>query len=230
MPSPACRTRRRRPRRWPPPGARVLPALVDGLVGRRARPRVPTGSRAGAARAAVHRPRRGHRQGLDQPARRADTSARRWSSICMPAATRSPAALNPPRGHVHGHRRDAALVTGGPRASGRHRARTRPPGRQVAVLDGAGPWRRGAKAVAAEIGVAWAWAATSATPPACGRRRSGTRRPRPGAPPDEHGRHRRRKAHRRQDGSPAPLEDFERVVRVNLIGTYNMRASRWPRW
>jgi len=25
-----------------------------------------------------------------------------------------------------------------------------------------------------------------------------------------------------RDGSPAPLEDFERVVRVNLIGTYNM--------
>ncbi|HSI60218.1 MAG TPA: SDR family NAD(P)-dependent oxidoreductase [Ideonella sp.] len=25
-----------------------------------------------------------------------------------------------------------------------------------------------------------------------------------------------------KDGSPAPLEDFERVVRVNLIGTYNM--------
>ena len=25
-----------------------------------------------------------------------------------------------------------------------------------------------------------------------------------------------------RDGSPAPLEDFERVVRVNLLGTYNM--------
>ena len=25
-----------------------------------------------------------------------------------------------------------------------------------------------------------------------------------------------------KDGSPAPLEDFERVVRVNLVGTYNM--------
>ena len=25
-----------------------------------------------------------------------------------------------------------------------------------------------------------------------------------------------------KDGSPAPLEDFERVVRVNLIGTYNI--------
>jgi NAD(P)-dependent dehydrogenase (short-subunit alcohol dehydrogenase family) len=25
-----------------------------------------------------------------------------------------------------------------------------------------------------------------------------------------------------KDGSPAPLEDFERVIRVNLIGTYNM--------
>ena len=25
-----------------------------------------------------------------------------------------------------------------------------------------------------------------------------------------------------RDGSPAPLEDFERVVRINLIGTYNM--------
>uniref|UniRef100_UPI00097BAB8F SDR family NAD(P)-dependent oxidoreductase n=1 Tax=Pelomonas sp. KK5 TaxID=1855730 RepID=UPI00097BAB8F len=32
-----------------------------------------------------------------------------------------------------------------------------------------------------------------------------------------------------KDGSPAPLEDFERVVRVNLIGTYNvirLAASR----
>jgi NAD(P)-dependent dehydrogenase (short-subunit alcohol dehydrogenase family) len=25
-----------------------------------------------------------------------------------------------------------------------------------------------------------------------------------------------------RDGSPAPLEDFERVVRINLIGTYNV--------
>jgi NAD(P)-dependent dehydrogenase (short-subunit alcohol dehydrogenase family) len=25
-----------------------------------------------------------------------------------------------------------------------------------------------------------------------------------------------------KDGSPAPLEDFERVVRINLVGTYNM--------
>ena len=25
-----------------------------------------------------------------------------------------------------------------------------------------------------------------------------------------------------KDGSPAPLEDFERVIRVNLVGTYNM--------
>ena len=25
-----------------------------------------------------------------------------------------------------------------------------------------------------------------------------------------------------KDGSPAPLEDFERVVRINLIGTYNV--------
>jgi NAD(P)-dependent dehydrogenase (short-subunit alcohol dehydrogenase family) len=25
-----------------------------------------------------------------------------------------------------------------------------------------------------------------------------------------------------RDGSPAPLEDFERVVRINLVGTYNM--------
>ena len=34
-----------------------------------------------------------------------------------------------------------------------------------------------------------------------------------------------------KDGSPAPLEDFfERVVRVNLIGTYNITRPRWPRW
>jgi NAD(P)-dependent dehydrogenase (short-subunit alcohol dehydrogenase family) len=25
-----------------------------------------------------------------------------------------------------------------------------------------------------------------------------------------------------KDGSPAPLEDFERVVRINLVGTYNV--------
>ena len=25
-----------------------------------------------------------------------------------------------------------------------------------------------------------------------------------------------------RDGNPAPLEDFERVVRINLIGTYNV--------
>ncbi len=38
-----------------------------------------------------------------------------------------------------------------------------------------------------------------------------------------------------KDGSAAPLEDFERVIRVNLIGTYNVAASpprassRWRR-
>ena len=35
-----------------------------------------------------------------------------------------------------------------------------------------------------------------------------------------------------KDGSPAPLEDFERVVRINLIGTYNVArltaARNWP--
>jgi NAD(P)-dependent dehydrogenase (short-subunit alcohol dehydrogenase family) len=34
-------------------------------------------------------------------------------------------------------------------------------------------------------------------------------------------------AHRRQGRQPAPLEDFERVINVNLIGTYNVAA--WPR-
>ena len=31
-----------------------------------------------------------------------------------------------------------------------------------------------------------------------------------------------------KDGSPAPLEDFERVVRVNLIGSYNVTRLAWP--
>ena len=32
-----------------------------------------------------------------------------------------------------------------------------------------------------------------------------------------------------KDGSPAPLEDFERVVRINLIGTYNVIRLGAPR-
>jgi NAD(P)-dependent dehydrogenase (short-subunit alcohol dehydrogenase family) len=39
-----------------------------------------------------------------------------------------------------------------------------------------------------------------------------------------------------RDGEPAPLEDFERVIRVNLVGSYNMtrlfaaRCASWRRW
>ena len=32
-----------------------------------------------------------------------------------------------------------------------------------------------------------------------------------------------------RDGSPAPLEDFERVVRINLIGTYSVIRLAAPR-
>ncbi|MDA0191607.1 MAG: SDR family NAD(P)-dependent oxidoreductase [Proteobacteria bacterium] len=118
---------------------------------------------------------------------------------------------------IHGH---AALVTGG--ASGLGAATARELARQgakVAVLDRNA---EGAKAVAAEIGgigvgcditdTASVMAALEAARAAHGPARLlmnvagiGTAKRIVG-----------------KDGSPAPLEDFERVVRVNLIGTYNI--------
>jgi NAD(P)-dependent dehydrogenase (short-subunit alcohol dehydrogenase family) len=119
--------------------------------------------------------------------------------------------------NIQGH---AALVTGG--ASGLGAATARELARQgarVAVLDRNA---EGAKAVAAEIGgigvacdicdTASVMAALEAARAAHGPARMlmnvagiGTARRIVG-----------------KDGSPAPLEDFERVVRVNLIGTYNI--------
>ncbi len=119
--------------------------------------------------------------------------------------------------NLDGH---AALVTGG--ASGLGAATARELARQgakVAVLDRNA---EGAKAVAAEIGGigigcditdnASVLAALDAARAAHGPARMlmnvagiGTARRIVG-----------------KDGSPAPLEDFERVVRVNLIGTYNI--------
>ncbi len=118
---------------------------------------------------------------------------------------------------IAGH---AALVTGG--ASGLGAATARELARQgakVAVLDRNAD---GAKAVAAEIGgigigcditdTTSVTAALEAARAAHGPARMlmnvagiGTARRIVG-----------------KDGSPAPLEDFERVVRVNLIGTYNI--------
>jgi NAD(P)-dependent dehydrogenase (short-subunit alcohol dehydrogenase family) len=118
---------------------------------------------------------------------------------------------------IAGH---AALVTGG--ASGLGAATARELARQgakVAVLDRNAD---GAKAVAAEIGgiglgcditdTASVLAALEAARAAHGPARMlmnvagiGTAKRIVG-----------------KDGSPAPLEDFERVVRVNLIGTYNI--------
>ena len=118
---------------------------------------------------------------------------------------------------IAGH---AALVTGG--ASGLGAATARELARQgakVAVLDRNA---EGAKAVAAEIGgiglgcditdTASVLAALEAARAAHGPARMlmnvagiGTAKRIVG-----------------KDGSPAPLEDFERVVRVNLIGTYNI--------
>lgn len=118
---------------------------------------------------------------------------------------------------IHGQ---AALVTGG--ASGLGAATARELARQgakVAVLDRNAD---GAKAVAAEIGgigigcditdTASVLAALEAARAAHGPARLlmnvagiGTAKRIVG-----------------KDGSPAPLEDFERVVRVNLIGTYNI--------
>lgn len=119
--------------------------------------------------------------------------------------------------NIHGH---AALVTGG--ASGLGAATARELARQgakVAVLDRNA---EGAKAVAAEIGgigigcdicdTASVLAALEAARAAHGTARMlmnvagiGTAKRIVG-----------------KDGSPAPLEEFERVVRVNLIGTYNI--------
>ena len=68
-------------------GARV-PAAPRRLAAReRHRQRDARRPRAGARRAAVDRPRRDHRQGLDQPARGADRTAAPTSSGCTSAAT-----------------------------------------------------------------------------------------------------------------------------------------------
>lgn len=118
---------------------------------------------------------------------------------------------------IQGH---AALVTGGASGLGAATARELAhQGAKVAVLDRNA---EGAKAVAAEIGgigigcditdTASVMAALEAARAAHGPARMlmnvagiGTAKRIVG-----------------KDGSPAPLEDFERVVRVNLIGTYNI--------
>lgn len=118
---------------------------------------------------------------------------------------------------IHGH---AALVTGG--ASGLGAATARELARQgakVAVLDRNA---EGAKAVAAEIGgigvgcditdTASVMAALEAARAAHGPARLLMNVAGIGSAKRIVG----------KDGSPAPLEDFERVVRVNLIGTYNI--------
>ncbi len=114
----------------------------------------------------------------------------------------------------------AALVTGG--ASGLGAATARELARQgakVAVLDRNA---EGAKAVAAEIGgigIGCDITDTASVTAALGAAR------------EAHGVARlllnvagigTAKRIVGKDGSPAPLEDFERVVRVNLIGTYNI--------
>ena len=119
--------------------------------------------------------------------------------------------------NIHGH---AALVTGG--ASGLGAATARELARQgakVAVLDRNA---EGAKAVAAEIGgiglacdicdTASVLAALEAARSAHGPARLLLNVAGIGSAKRIVG----------KDGSPAPLEDFERVVRVNLIGTYNI--------
>ncbi len=118
---------------------------------------------------------------------------------------------------IHGQ---AALVTGG--ASGLGAATARELARQgakVAVLDRNA---EGAKAVAAEIGgiglgcditdTASVLAALEAARAAHGPARLLLNVAGIGSAKRIVG----------KDGSPAPLEDFERVVRVNLIGTYNI--------
>jgi NAD(P)-dependent dehydrogenase (short-subunit alcohol dehydrogenase family) len=119
--------------------------------------------------------------------------------------------------NIQGH---AALVTGG--ASGLGAATARELARQgakVAVLDRNA---EGAKAVAAEIGgigigcditdTASVLAALEAARAAHGPARMLMNVAGIGSAKRIVG----------KDGSPAPLEDFERVVRVNLIGTYNI--------
>lgn len=118
---------------------------------------------------------------------------------------------------IHGH---AALVTGG--ASGLGAATARELARQgakVAVLDRNA---EGAKAVAAEIGgiglgcditdTASVMAALEAARASHGPARLLMNVAGIGSAKRIVG----------KDGSAAPLEDFERVVRVNLIGTYNI--------
>ena len=65
--------------------ARFFQRLVDALWRDRHRQRQPRRARPGAGRAAVDRQGRDHRQGLDQPARRADPSRRRRRALYVGA-------------------------------------------------------------------------------------------------------------------------------------------------
>ena len=68
-------------------GPRLLPAPRRRPVGERHRQRDAGGARHRAGRPAEHRPRRDHRQGLDQPACGADAPRLRSSNTFTPAAT-----------------------------------------------------------------------------------------------------------------------------------------------
>jgi NAD(P)-dependent dehydrogenase (short-subunit alcohol dehydrogenase family) len=118
---------------------------------------------------------------------------------------------------IEGH---SAVVTGGGSGLGEAVARELArQGARVAVLD---INAANAARVAGEIGglacacditdTASVSAALDAAEAAHGTRAHG----------DEHRRHRHRQARGGQGRHPAPLEDFERVVRINLVGTYNV--------
>jgi hypothetical protein len=196
--------------------------VVDDGWPQRHRQRQPHRAAACAGRAAVHRQGRGHRQGLDQPARRAQAPRRRWSQALHDGTL--PQTLNP-RSQRHQSTMNiqgqAALVTGGgigPRRS--HRTRTGPPGRQGRRA-GRQPAAL-AEQVAAEIGgvacqcditstdsvvAALAKAAAAHGPARILMNIAGIGTP---------------SASSAKDGTAAPLEDFARVINVNLIGSYNI--------
>jgi NAD(P)-dependent dehydrogenase (short-subunit alcohol dehydrogenase family) len=114
----------------------------------------------------------------------------------------------------------AALVTGGGSGLGEATARELARlGAKVAVLD---VNLANAQKVAAEIGGVACQCDITNTDSVQAAHRWRRRRPRPGAHPDEHRRHRRGQAHRRQGRQRRPAGRLCPVVNVNLIGTYNI--------
>jgi hypothetical protein len=197
-----------------------------GRTGRSVPPAVPTASRGCLhGRAPVHRQGRSHRQRLHQPARSAETPRCHWCMRCTMAPCLSPSS--PANGSIHSHEHFKDKPPSSPAA---HPAWARPPPASWPAWAPKWPcWTS-----------TWRW--PRRWPPTSMRRPVGRR----GLPVRHHQHRQRRRAGQGaaahgparilmniagigtakrivgKDGNAAPLEDFARVINVNLIGSYNI--------